>query len=111
MKTLKHKGFVGSIEIDIDSNSLYGKILGLDKKTLITYEGETIKELKADFEDAVNSYLELCKEKNIVPQKSYSGSFNVRIPIEIHAKIALKAQELGISLNAFVKDSLQKAVQ
>ena len=42
METLKYKGFIGSIEVELDDNTLYGKVLGLDKGTLITYEGNTL---------------------------------------------------------------------
>ena len=42
MDTLKYKGFIGSIEINDEDDTLYGKVLGIDKKTLITYEGTTV---------------------------------------------------------------------
>ncbi len=110
MDTLKYKGFIGSIEAELDSDTLYGKVLGLDKGTLVTYEGSTLAELKKDFINAVEDYIAFCKEKGLPLHKSYTGSFNIRIPIELHAKVAAKAQEEGISLNAFVKESLMQAV-
>ncbi len=110
METLKYKGFIGSIEVELEDNTLYGKVLGLKKGTLITYEGNTIAELKQDFKDAVDDYISLCKEENLPLKKSYSGSFNIRIPAEIHAQIAEISQAKGISMNAFVKDTLQRAV-
>jgi predicted HicB family RNase H-like nuclease len=110
MDTLKYKGFIGSIEAELDDDTLYGKVLGLDKGTLVTYEGKTLAELKEDFINAVEDYIASCKEKGLPLHKSYTGSFNIRIPIELHAKAASKAQEEGISLNAFVKESLMQAV-
>jgi len=110
METLKYKGFIGSIEVELEDNTLYGKVLGLDKGTLITYEGNTLAELKADFEQAVEDYIEHCKEHNQPLRKSYSGSFNIRIPSDLHARAAEKAQMEGISLNAFVKEALARAV-
>ena len=106
----EYKGFIGSIEAELDSNTLYGKVLGLDKGTLVTYEGNTLAELREDFINAVEDYIAFCKEKGLPLHKSYTGSFNIRIPIELHAKAAAKAQEEGISLNAFVKESLMQAV-
>ena len=44
MDTLKYKGFIGSIEAELDDDTLYGKVLGLDKGTLVTYEGKTLAE-------------------------------------------------------------------
>lgn len=110
METLKYKGFVGSIEIQHEDNSLYGKILGLEKGTLITYQGKNVSELKEDFFNAVEDYIEHCKEHNLPLRKSYSGSFNIRLTPELHAKVVEKATDIGISLNAFVRETLQKAV-
>ena len=110
METLKYKGFIGSIEAELEDDTLYGKVLGLDKGVLITYEGQTLSELKADFVNAIDDYIEHCKANGIELHKSYSGSFNVRIPVELHAKAAAMAQAEGISLNAFVKESLMRAV-
>ncbi|MCQ2307816.1 MAG: type II toxin-antitoxin system HicB family antitoxin [Bacteroidales bacterium] len=67
-------------------------------------------ELKKDFKNAIDDYIEHCKENGLEFHKSYSGSFNIRIPIDLHAKIAAMAQSEGISLNAFVKESLMRAV-
>jgi len=41
-------------------------------KDSITYEGQSIIELKADFENAIDSYLEGCEELGIKPRKAYS---------------------------------------
>lgn len=76
----------------------------------MTYQGQTLFELKEDFMNAVDDYIDHCKENGIPLHKSYSGSFNIRIPAELHARAAAMAQELGISLNAFVRESLAKAV-
>ena len=98
METLRYKGFIGSIEAEVEENTLYGKVLGLDKGTLVTYEGQTLSELKEDFINAVEDYIVHCKENGIPLHKSYSGSFNIRIPSELHARAAVMAQELGISI-------------
>ncbi len=99
MDTLKYKGFIGSIEVNHEDDTLYGKVLGLDKKTLITYEGNTITELRNDFKESINDYIEHCKENNLPLYKSYSGTFNIRITPLLHSKIAAKSQEKGLSLN------------
>ena len=91
MKTLSYKGYVGSIEISDEDNCLYGKVLDLPKDTMISYEGNTVSELKEDFMGAVDDYLAYCKEEGITPRKSYSGSLNIRISPEIHSKIAILA--------------------
>ena len=106
METLKHKGFIGSIQANLEDNTLYGKVLGLNKNTLITYEGITLSELRADFVQAVEDYINHCKEHNLPLHKSYSGTFNVRITPELHARLAMSAQLSGLSLNAYIQKVL-----
>lgn len=110
METLKYKGFIGSVEINHEDDTLYGKVLGLEKSTLITYEGNTVSELKTDFENGVNDYIEHCREHNLPLHKSYSGTLNVRLSAEIHARIAALAAQAGVSINSFIKETLRKAV-
>lgn len=110
MDNLKYKGYIGSVEFSEEDNCLYGKVLGLNK-TLISYEGNTVSELKEDFIQGIEQYLEYCKEKNIVPQKSFTGVFNVRIPSEIHSKAVQLAQRDGVSLNSFVRSAIEEKLK
>ncbi len=105
MGTLKHKGYSGTVEYSEKDNCLFGKVIGMNKN-IITYEGNTVEELKADFEDGIDLYLETCQERGVKPQKPYSGSLNIRIPSELHSQLALKAQMTGRSINAIIKDLL-----
>ncbi len=41
---------------------------------------------------------------------SYSGTFNLRIPPDLHAQLAFQAKVRGVTLNSFVMEQLQKAV-
>lgn len=103
MGTLKYKGYSGTVEYSEEDNCLFGKVIGMNKN-IITYEGRTVEELKADFESGIDLYLESCKERGVKPQKPYS--LNIRIPSEIHSQLALKAQMTGRSINAIIKDVL-----
>lgn len=108
MGNLKYKGYIGSVEYSEEDNCLFGKIIGMSKD-LITYEGASINELQADFEAGVDTYLENCLVRGIEPRKAYSGSLNVRITPEIHNKIADIAQERGITINAYIKNTLENS--
>ena len=107
MENLKHKGYIGSIDYSEEDNCLFGKVIGLNK-VMITYEGNTIQELKDDFIAGVNQYIESCITDGVEPQKSFTGAFNVRVPSDIHAKAVLKAKESGLTLNAFVKTAIEE---
>jgi predicted HicB family RNase H-like nuclease len=41
-----------------------------------------------------------------ISQKNYSGKFQVRIPPELHRKIAILAAEENISLNRYISNKL-----
>jgi len=105
MKYLEYIGFTGSIEYSKEDKLLYGKVLGI--KSLISYEGATGTELEADFTSVIDDYLSDCNEENITPEKPFKGSFNVRIPSELHRDAAMKAIELNTSLNGFVSESIR----
>ena len=108
MNTLKYKDYIGSVAFSEKDNVFFGKIEGIDG--LVNFEGESVKELTNAFHEAVEDYLEYCKEEGIEPHKSYSGSLNIRISPDIHSKIAILAKQAGISINAFIKSAVEKQV-
>lgn len=105
MGTLKYKGYIGSVEFSEEDNCLFGKVLGMNK-TAVTYEGETVGELRKDFEETVDFYLAQCRQRNEEPEKPFSGSLNIRIPADVHGKLAALAGKLGTSINAVIKNAL-----
>ncbi|MEA3445168.1 MAG: toxin-antitoxin system HicB family antitoxin, partial [Bacteroidota bacterium] len=74
---------------------------------LVSYEGETGKDLEKDFISAIDEYISLCKAEGISIEKPFKGSFNVRIPVDLHKKAVLLAREEQISLNSFVAESIR----
>ncbi len=55
---LEYKGFIGSIEVDTTSEILFGHVQNpKNLNDIVSYEGETIKELKEDFHEAIDDYL------------------------------------------------------
>ena len=110
MKTMRYKGYIVSIEISEEDDCLYGKVLGLPHNIAITYEGDTVAALRQDFNNAVDAYLVSCEQNGIQPQKSYTGTLNVRISPETHLRIALLANREGMSINAYIKQALDKQV-
>jgi predicted HicB family RNase H-like nuclease len=107
MDKLEYKGYFGSIEYSEEDNCLYGKVLGMPRD-LISYEGNTASELMEDFKGAIDTYLEHCQRKGIKPHKSYNGVLNIRIPAAIHGKIAMMAEDTGTSINAFIRESVER---
>ena len=88
MDFLEYKGYKGSVEYSKEDNCLFGKVQGMSK-ALILYEGNTFEELRKDFEDGVDSYLEACKADGIEPAKPYSGRLNLRMSSRIMGSVLL----------------------
>ena len=101
---LKYRDFYGSVEYSAADECFFGKIIGT--ADLVTFEGNSVAHLKKAFAEAVEDYLVLCKEAGKEPQKSYKGSFNIRISPELHKTAAAIASRDGISLNAFVEKAI-----
>ena len=81
---LTYKGFVGSVHFSADDSVFHGKIEGIGD--LVTFEGASVEGLTAGFKEAVEDYLQLCKRTGKHVEKSYRGTFNVRVPPELHVR-------------------------
>lgn len=105
---LTYKGYHTKIEFDSEQFVLRGKIEGIND--LVNFECTDIQSIEKEFHDAVNDYLEFCKEVGKEPDKEYKGTFNVRISPELHKKLAVKAMKNGDTLNASVEKAIHKYV-
>lgn len=105
---LTYKGYFGTVNFNSDDDVFYGKIFGISD--LINFEGSSVKELKESFEESLDDYLETCKALNKTPNKTFKGSFNVRLSMELHKRAAMIANQNKISLNDFVKKAIDYAV-
>jgi predicted HicB family RNase H-like nuclease len=101
---LEYKSYYASVHFSSEDEVFHGKIIGIND--LVNFEGTTVKELKGAFHEAVDDYLETCKELGKEPEKTYKGSFNIRISPELHRQAAQYALLRGISLNDFVRNAI-----
>jgi predicted HicB family RNase H-like nuclease len=105
---MKYKGYIGHVEYDDKSKIFHGEVVGL--KDIITFQGKSIDELEQVFKDSIDDYLTWCKERGEKPEKTFSGTFNLRIPPELHAKLAFQAKNMGMSLNTYVAEKLRGVI-
>ncbi len=107
---LKHKGYFGSVEASPEDDCLFGQVLFI--KALVSYEGQTVRELQQAFGDAVDDYLETCAEQGVAPEKPFKGSFNVRLGAVRHQRAAVAAKRHNIkSLNDFVSQAIDHELE
>ena len=106
---LEYKDYLGTVEYSSADKILYGQILGING--LVSYEGRSIESLQKDFEEAVDDYLDMCREQGIAPQKTYKGTFNVRISPVLHKNLAAFAASHHKTLNATVEEAIREYVK
>jgi len=105
---MKYKGYYGSTSISLEDGVIHGKLECIND--LVTYEATTVAELQKAFEEAVDDYIATCEEIGKTPDKTMSGSFNVRIGETLHKKAYLAAKSRNMTLNDFVKQAVNDAV-
>lgn len=106
---MRYKGYWAKVQYSEEDNCFLGKIEGIIDS--ITFEGTTVDELRKDFEDAIDTYIESCKEDGVEPRKQYSGSFNIRVSPELHRDASILSKLRDISLNQLVERALAKEVK
>lgn len=109
MNTMTYKGYTARVEYDERDNVFVGRLLGI--RSIISFHGETVAELRAEFECAVKDYLADCKREGVYPEKPASGKLLLRVPPEVHGRALVAAQAAGKSLNQWATELLQHAVQ
>ena len=105
---LKYKGYTGRVGFDEEAEVFHGEICGL--RDVVTFEAGHASKLKQAFRDSIDDYLDFCHESGREPDKPCSGKFIVRIAPELHRELQSQAAALGVSLNSFVVQVLDRAV-
>jgi predicted HicB family RNase H-like nuclease len=107
VKTLTYKGYQASVEFE--DGALFVKVLHLDD--LLIGECDAASDAPNVLEELVEAYLADCAEAGRAPSKPFKGSFNIRIPSELHRKAAMQAAERGVSLNGWVQQALEEKAE
>ena len=109
MNTMSHKGFTARVEFDERDDIFVGRVLGL--RSIISFHGRTVTELRREFAAAVKDNLLDCAERGVSPEKPASGKMLIRVPPETHSLALVRAQAKGKSLNQWVNEALEVALR
>ena len=107
MNTMTYKGYTARIEFDERDGIFTGRILGV--RAIISFHGETVAELRANFEATIDDYLDDCTAQGVTPDKPASGNIMLRVPPEVHGAALVAAQAAGKSLNQWAAEVLKNA--
>ena len=104
MKAMQYKGYAARIEYSDEDKCFIGHIAGIND--IVGFHGDSVDSLWTAFKEAVDDYLETCKQAGIPLRRPYSGKMMLRISPELHAEIAMKAEANGKSLNQWAAETL-----
>ena len=107
MNLMNVDGYHAKIDYDEETDQFRGEILGLSGGA--DFYGSSSEELRQEFKKSLYVFLEVCKEQGIEPRRHYSGKFNLRIPPELHEKLAVIAESQGKSLNSLAQEALERS--
>lgn len=68
---LSYKGYLGTVEYSSDDDLLFGKIHGI--RDLVLYHGISLEDIKSDFRQAVDHYLDTCDAEGVIPNTPNSS--------------------------------------
>lgn len=101
---MEYKGYAALIEYSAEDECLVGHVVGIRDR--IGFDGESVAEITRNFHDVLDCYLAHCKEVGKTPETPKSGKLSLRLPAELHAIVAKKAEVIGKSVNQLVIDAL-----
>jgi predicted HicB family RNase H-like nuclease len=105
---MEYQGYLGKVEFDDEANLFHGQVVNI--RDVVTFQGESVAELRQAFRDSVDDYLAFCKERGEAPDKPFSGQFVARIPPDLHRQASTAASLAGQSLNAWLTDQIRSGV-
>ena len=105
---MKYRGYEAIVAFDADDRILHGRLLCT--QDVVSFEADNVHELESAFHEAVDDYLEQCAASGRAPDKTFSGKLVVRMPATLHRSAYLEAARAGISLNAWITESLEAKV-
>ncbi|AKJ68796.1 DNA repair protein HhH-GPD [Pandoraea thiooxydans] len=108
MKAMNYKGYAIRIEYSDKNECFVGHITGI--YDVVGFHGDSVTQLHAAVIEAVHDYLATCEKLRRPPKKPYSGKFVLRVPTEMHSRMAMQAEAAGKSLNQWATEVLEEAI-
>lgn len=104
---MEYKGYHATIQYDAEDKIFVGEVFGIVDS--LNFHGSSVDELEEMFHQSIENYLSICAQYGKEPDKEFKGTFNVRIPSELHRKVALEAAKQSQTLNQYVTRALEKS--
>ena len=106
--TMTYKGYTAIVGFSAEDECLVGHIAG--RNDGIGFHADSGEEIRKVFHETVDDYLATCAKIGREPNKPYSGKVTLRLPPELHAQLAVRAEANGSSLNNWLVSALSQSV-
>lgn len=106
INVMEINGYKAVIKYDPEIGMFRGEFLGLNGGA--DFYATTVEGLRQEGEKSLHVFLDMCAEDGVDPNREFTGRFNLRIPSELHEKIATMAEASGKSINAWMVEALDR---
>ena len=107
---MEYRGYVAAIEYDDVEGLFYGHVVNSGTSSIATFAASDVEGLRREFRISIGEYLASCEEDGVEPVKPFSGKLNLRLGSDLHHRAATAAMEEGLSLNAWIKKTLEQKI-
>jgi predicted HicB family RNase H-like nuclease len=105
---MKYKDYTALIEFSDEDDCFIGRVIGIND--IVSFDGETVDEIRKNFHDMIEHYINACAHEGRSPNKP-SSEIMVPVSSALYSKIASKAEYDGVPVNTVMETALQKFVQ
>ena len=104
---MEYKGYSARVTFDEDAEVFHGQVLHI--RDLVTFQADTVRDLKREMAASVDEYLAFCEELGREPERPLSGRLLLRMDPELHRAAAVAADLEGTSLNSWICDRMRES--
>ena len=103
---LEYKGYKGSVVFSAPDNCLWGKILGITSN--ISYEADSVDNIKFAFEEAVDDYLDFCSDRSLEPNVPVYEQLHINnLPFEVYTGLMQISHQTHKTIDETALDALK----
>ena len=105
-KPMIHRGYCAKIEYSEELGCLVGRVSDIQHE--ISFQGDSVENIRKAFEQAVDGYLTGCTERNEEPEKPSEPRSVVHVSAALHSLIAIAAKQENKSVNTWIAELRKK---
>jgi len=106
MNHMEYRGYIGSVEFSQEDECFFGKVLGV--RGLISYEGESVKELKEDFQNAIDEHIDFLER---TAKENEKDTRTIHMTPVLWQNAMRTAESRGLTMDLLIEESLWSNIQ